>query len=370
MGLKSAVRKCGRILLPLTELQAGAARQKLDLSPEEAAALLHAARPDRPCEIEGHHILAPAHDLQIVLPAYNAAPYLRACLDSVLQQQTAYTFEITAVDDGSTDGTGEILDAYAAGDSRLRVLHQANGGIARARNAGMQTLTGRYIMFVDADDLLEPGAIQALLQKAFGLDADVVEGGHTVFADGGRARSTVRYRETEQPGLSQHRGQPWGRVIRAACFEHLQFPPGFEYEDSIIGCCLLPAAAAKYNIAAPVYRWRYHAGGITQTAKQSEKCLDTFYISLVLWDWYAAHFPLTEDFYRMILRQLVLNQSRTAGMGETLQNSGFCLEREYCLQRFPQPPALQGRYRLLDQAVRAGDRGNFRLVCSRWKWME
>ena len=89
----------------------------------------------------------------IIIPAYNVAPYLRECLDSVLKQ-TFTDWEAICVDDGSTDGSGAILDEYAAKDARFRVIHQANAGVSAARNAALDVVNGEYISFVDADDVV------------------------------------------------------------------------------------------------------------------------------------------------------------------------------------------------------------------------
>ena len=87
----------------------------------------------------------------IVIPVYNVAPYLRECLDSALAQ-TFSDWEAICVDDGSTDGSGEILDEYAAKDGRFKVIHQKNAGVSAARNFGIDAAVGEYVTFLDGDD--------------------------------------------------------------------------------------------------------------------------------------------------------------------------------------------------------------------------
>ncbi len=89
----------------------------------------------------------------IIIPVYNVAPYLRACLDSVLAQTYA-DWEAICVDDGSTDGSGAILDEYAAKDARFKVVHQKNAGVSVARNNGMSLSRGDVFCFVDGDDFV------------------------------------------------------------------------------------------------------------------------------------------------------------------------------------------------------------------------
>ena len=79
--------------------------------------------------------------LSVIVPVYNVAPYLEPCLDSILSQ--SYTaLEVIVVDDGSTDGSGAICDAYAERDARIRLIHQANAGLSAARNAAMDVMRG------------------------------------------------------------------------------------------------------------------------------------------------------------------------------------------------------------------------------------
>jgi glycosyltransferase involved in cell wall biosynthesis len=92
--------------------------------------------------------------LSVIVPVYNCAAYLEQCLDSLLAQNVA-GFEVLLVDDGSTDASGAICDAYAQRDARVRVTHKPNGGVSSARNLGMELARGAYVLFVDADDYVE-----------------------------------------------------------------------------------------------------------------------------------------------------------------------------------------------------------------------
>lgn len=92
--------------------------------------------------------------VSIIVPVYNTEKYLRRCLDSIAAQTFA-DWECICVDDGSPDAAGAILDDYAAKDSRFVVIHQENGGVSRARNAGLDAACGEYVGFVDSDDWVE-----------------------------------------------------------------------------------------------------------------------------------------------------------------------------------------------------------------------
>lgn len=107
--------------------------------------------------------------LSLVIPAYNAAAYLDRCMDSIVAQH-AGNFEVVLVDDGSTDATGLLCDAWAARDGRIRVLHTENHGLSAARNIGFRETTGEYVLFVDADDELAPKAIETLVVLCGNVD--------------------------------------------------------------------------------------------------------------------------------------------------------------------------------------------------------
>ena len=103
--------------------------------------------------------------VSIIVPAYNCIESLECCVGSI-RQQTYTNFELMLVDDGSTDGSGELCDKLAAEDTRIRVIHKPNGGVSSARNAGIDAATGGYITFCDSDDYLEPDYLEALIQAA------------------------------------------------------------------------------------------------------------------------------------------------------------------------------------------------------------
>lgn len=128
--------------------------------------------------------------VSIIIPVYNVAPYLRECLDSVLAQ-TFTDWEAICVDDGSTDGSGAILDEYAVKDKRLKVYHQENKGVSEARQVGLDTASGMYIGFVDPDDWIDSGMFESLVRTAEENDADYVWENFSLDSARGVGRSEV-----------------------------------------------------------------------------------------------------------------------------------------------------------------------------------
>lgn len=121
--------------------------------------------------------------VSVVIPCYNVAPYIAQTVLSI-RKQTYPALEIILVDDGSRDGTGEILDRLAGQDDRIRVLHQENAGVTAARLNGVRASSGQWIGFVDGDDFIEPDMIERLLRNAQEHQADISHCGYQmVFPD-------------------------------------------------------------------------------------------------------------------------------------------------------------------------------------------
>lgn len=111
--------------------------------------------------------------VSVIIPIYNVEDYLRDCLDSILAQ-TYEDFEAILVDDGSTDSSGNICDAYAEKEPRIKVIHKKNGGLSSARNAGIDIAKGEFIAFVDSDDAVHPDYLNTMVELAEKHSSDLV----------------------------------------------------------------------------------------------------------------------------------------------------------------------------------------------------
>ncbi|MDR2080608.1 MAG: glycosyltransferase [Campylobacteraceae bacterium] len=120
--------------------------------------------------------------VSVIIPVYNVEPYLRQCLDSVINQ-TLKDIEIICVDDGSTDNSLAILNEYAQKDKRFTVLRQENSGAGKARNRGLAIAKGEYLSFLDSDDFFEQTMLEEMYRKAVSMDADIVLCGGSTYDD-------------------------------------------------------------------------------------------------------------------------------------------------------------------------------------------
>jgi glycosyltransferase involved in cell wall biosynthesis/CDP-glycerol glycerophosphotransferase (TagB/SpsB family) len=181
----------------------------------------------------------------IIVPVFKVQGFLRECLDSLLGQSYA-DFEVIAVDDRSPDGCGAILDEYAARDPRVRVLHlPENVGLGRARNAGMPYATGDYLLFLDSDDTLTPGALRAIadrLEETRDPDVLVFDYARTYWWGGARRNVLAHvlaeagdgtFTAAERPQILDLLMVVWNKAYRRdyVTGHGFTFPPGY-YEDT------------------------------------------------------------------------------------------------------------------------------------------
>lgn len=181
--------------------------------------------------------------ISIICPVYKAEKYLCKCVDSILHQSFG-DFELLLIDDGSPDNSGQICDQYARQDCRVRVFHKQNGGVASARQLGLDNATGEYTIHVDPDDWVEPNMLEALYYKAKENDADVVICDFYInYRRYERYKKSGQIRETASQYLKdiicKYHGSLCNKLIRRSCFYHpktLCFTPNQNLFEDLIMC--------------------------------------------------------------------------------------------------------------------------------------
>ena len=159
--------------------------------------------------------------ISVIVPVYKVEPYLRKCVDSILNQ-TYRNLEVILVDDGSPDNCGAICDEYAATDARVRVIHKPNGGLSDARNAGMDVMTGAYVAFVDSDDWIEPEHIFSLYAQLQEY-ADIAVSDVRRLREDGTEMCTFRYQQLEDPVYESVFGYVWNKLYRSSILDGARF---------------------------------------------------------------------------------------------------------------------------------------------------
>ncbi|SOD12667.1 Glycosyltransferase involved in cell wall bisynthesis [Fibrobacter sp. UWB16] len=177
--------------------------------------------------------------VSIIVPIYKVEPYLRRCLDSIVNQTYA-NLEIILVDDGSPDGCPQICDEYAAKDKRIVVIHKQNGGLSDARNVGLDICKGEFISFVDSDDWVDEKYIEELFKITIKENTDIAIAENirttqnTPKQDSKSVIKTYSNKEAIFHLFSQNHLAfivSWGKIYKQNLFSTLRFPIGKFHED-------------------------------------------------------------------------------------------------------------------------------------------
>ena len=222
--------------------------------------------------------------VSVIIPVYNAAAYLEACLESVFAQ-TYSNMEILLVDDGSTDGSGALCDGFVERDPRVRTFHKENGGASSARNAGLRAATGDYVYYLDADDKIDPTLLEKLVCSAEVNDAELVFFDAYAVDDATGARSDRNYshKESYAPDAGSlmmakmvkngdfHMGV-WQFLSKRSFLmrEKMTFIEGIVYEDFLFTCQAYCLARRVSYVPEYLYERLYNANSV-MTAKKTLK---------------------------------------------------------------------------------------------------
>lgn len=204
--------------------------------------------------------------VSVVVPVYNVETYIRRCVDSLLSQ-TLQELEIILVDDGSPDACGDILDGYAKQYANIVVVHQKNGGLSDARNAGLRIAKGRYIGFVDPDDYVEPDMFRKLYDSANTNDSDLVFCGYNevfspTYTEKRMFESIAKSKSVADVLTAHVQGDigayAWNKLFKQSLIEDhaIEFPRGVVIgEDQVFFCQYLQHARSFSVVQDCLYHY-------------------------------------------------------------------------------------------------------------------
>ena len=215
--------------------------------------------------------------VSIGIPVYNVSEYLRQCLNSVLRQ-TFTDFEVILVDDGSTDDSFRICQEYAAKDSRFKLFHQENGGVAKARNNCLRYMTGDFIAWVDSDDWIEDDYFERLIRTQERTGADMVCIGIKTFMNNEFYMGSHQDKYGAFPGhvIPKKIGMSdvfwgiyalisvWGNIMDAKLYKGVVFSEGIALDDQGNKFKLFLQSKKIVGIPELGYVYRIRSGSITQ----------------------------------------------------------------------------------------------------------
>lgn len=238
--------------------------------------------------------------ITVVVPIFNVEKYLRECVDSILSQVYS-NLEIILVDDESPDNSGLICDEYATLDTRIKVIHQKNKGLSGARNAGLEIADGKYITFVDSDDVIEPDMIEVLYKALKDNQAEMaVTGLKSFFEDGvsfsnphGEKIFVFSREEALDCFLFKDYLTPCvcGKLYDISLWQDIRCPEGKLFEDQYTTYRLVDMTSKIVFVASPKYNYRKRNGSIGHS-NFTVRSYDLYYGINEEYDYISHKYPL------------------------------------------------------------------------------
>ena len=252
-------------------------------------------------------------DLSVVIPVYNYADILEKNINAILDQETQYRYQVILVDDGSTDGAADILLRYKD-DPKVKLIFQKNAGIGAARNTGINAAEGKYLMFIDCDDIVHNDIVEVLMNKAYSENYDIVMCAHNLSKEKDgvvyqvvpniySSRNLMGYKNGDE--IMNLAGLPWCKVYKREMWNAVRFFPGYWYEDTIIQL-LIFTQCKKYAYLPIVeyeYKWYEKNYSHIQNNNEDPKAIDTYWILIEILEQYKRiGLPVDDVLYTLVLR--------------------------------------------------------------------
>lgn len=211
--------------------------------------------------------------ISVIVPVFNAEKTLERCVNSIINQ-TYSKFEIILVDDGSLDNSLKICDKYKKQDSRIKVIHQENGGVSKTRNVGLANATGEWILFVDSDDLIDRELCKKVYDCAIENKSDIVMFGFSKFREGEEVKSDLdagecrmlskdeAMRLLSDPDIGNY---SCNKLFKRELFKDIYYPEGRVYEDLATTYKIVDRSSKVCLLGTKLYYYYQSDDSITHT---------------------------------------------------------------------------------------------------------
>lgn len=294
-------------------------------------------------------------DLDIIIPVYNVEPYVEESIKSALNQQTKYKYRLIIVNDGSTDGSLNIVNQFASCRNVL-IINQTNKGLSSARNVGLQHCQGKYVAFLDSDDRLKNDFVEVLMNEAYANNYDIVGGGFIRFK--GDKYGPQITRKTNKVF-----GYAWGKVYKSSIFERICFPDKYWFEDTVFNLVLHDLPKRIKNLDRVVLEHRANPTGITHTSIGNSKIIDTVWVTLkLLHDREEINLPFDDKFAKKLLHQVWINTVRIHSLKDKRADyANFMASVEIMRKYYPDERSIEYDDEKQRQITTAIYTNNFRL---------
>lgn len=286
-------------------------------------------------------------DLSIVVPVYNYVEIIKVNIDAILNQKTKYNYELIIVDDGSTDGASEVIKHYE-NNSKVKLIYQKNAGIGAARNTGINNAVGKYIMFVDCDDIVHDDIVETLLNKAYSDDYDMVMCAHNLSKERNGQIFDIIPNVYPKYNLMGYKngdkimnlaGLPWCKVYKRELWNNVRFFPGYWYEDTIIQFLIFTQCKNYTYIPKIEYEYKWYEKNFSHVQGNSAniKTIDSYWILVEILEQYKkSGLPINEQLYTLVLRHISTYYFGSInGLSEDIIEALFVLAKELYIEYKP-----------------------------------
>ena len=271
--------------------------------------------------------------ISVIIPIYNVKKYLRRCVDGV-KKQTYKNIEIILVDDGSTDGSGELCDELKKEDERIVVLHKKNGGLSSARNAGVKIANGKYVCFIDSDDTVDEDYVETLYEIIKKYKTKLAICSHRIYYSGNKTAIDMSTGESGKidsetiikkllyaDGIDT---STWAKMFAKDLLEKYPFPEGRNFEDTATTYLYLDSA--KYIGLNSVAKYNYYIRNTSISQKPFDKSkMDLITSTREMYNYVTEKYPKMKSGAERRLMYAYLSTLRQIALSPETLDSVECL---------------------------------------------